>query len=71
MALLGVACANWPPFAPVRLSPPHILMSREGLIMNDKKLRRLYREEHLQVRRRGGREACFGHTALDDDPAGA
>ena len=31
-----------------------VLMRREGLIMNHKKFRRLYREERLQVRRRGG-----------------
>jgi putative transposase len=34
----------------------HILMIWEGLVMNHKKLRRLYREEGLQVRRRGGRK---------------
>ena len=28
----------------------HILLTREGLVMNHKKLRRLYREERLQVR---------------------
>ena len=31
----------------------HILLTREGIVMNHKKLRRLYREERLQVRRRG------------------
>ena len=34
----------------------HILMIWEGLHMNHKKLRRLYREEGLQVRRRGSRK---------------
>jgi len=34
----------------------HILLTREGIVMNHKKLRRLYREERLQVRRRGGRK---------------
>ena len=34
----------------------HILLGREGIVMNHKKLRRLYREERLQVRRRGGRK---------------
>ena len=38
----------------------HILLTREGLIMNHKKLRRLYREERLQVRRRGGRKRALG-----------
>ena len=28
----------------------HILLTREGIVMNHKKLRRLYREERLQVR---------------------
>jgi putative transposase len=30
----------------------HILLAREGIVMNHKKFRRLYREERLQVRRR-------------------
>jgi len=38
----------------------HILLCREGLRMNHKKLRRLYREERLQVRRRGGRKRALG-----------
>lgn len=38
----------------------HILLSREGIHMNHKKLRRLYREERLQVRRRGGRKRALG-----------
>jgi hypothetical protein len=29
----------------------HVLLRREGIIINHKKLRRLYREERLQVRR--------------------
>jgi putative transposase len=33
-----------------------ILLRREGVHVNHKKLRRLYREERLQVRRRGGRK---------------
>jgi len=35
-------------------------MRREGLTMNHKKFRRLYREERLQVRRRGGRKRALG-----------
>jgi putative transposase len=31
--------------------------------VNHKKLRRLYAEERLQVRRRGGRKPSLGHTA--------
>ncbi|MET4222596.1 transposase InsO family protein [Bradyrhizobium sp. LB14.3] len=38
-----------------------VLMRREGLTMNQKKFRRLYREERLQVRRRGGRKRARGH----------
>lgn len=34
----------------------HIMLERQGIVMNQKKLRRLYREEKLQVRRRGGRK---------------
>jgi putative transposase len=41
----------------------HILMLREGIQMNHKKLRRLYREEGLQVRRRGGRKRTLGTRA--------
>jgi hypothetical protein len=37
-----------------------VLMRREGLSMNHKKFRRLYREERLQVRRRGGRKRALG-----------
>ena len=33
-----------------------LLLEREGIRMNHKKLRRLYAEERLQVRRRGGRK---------------
>jgi len=38
----------------------HVLLRREGIVMNHKKLRRLYREERLQVRRRGGRKRALG-----------
>ena len=38
----------------------HILLTREGLVMNHKKLRRLYREERLAVRRRGARKRALG-----------
>jgi putative transposase len=41
----------------------HILLTREGIAMNHKKLRRLYREERLQVRRRGGRKRAVGTRA--------
>ncbi len=40
----------------------HILLRREGITLNHKKLRRLYAEERLQVRRRGGRKRALGTT---------
>ena len=36
-----------------------LLLRREGVLVNHKKLRRLYREEHLRVRRRGGRKRAW------------
>jgi putative transposase len=39
----------------------HVPLTREGVIMNHKKLRRLYREERLQVRRRSGPQAGTQH----------
>jgi putative transposase len=41
----------------------HLLLTREGIVMNHKKLRRLYREERLQVRRRGRRKRVLGTRA--------
>lgn len=38
----------------------HILLKREGVHLNHKKLFRLYREERLGVRRRGGRKRALG-----------
>jgi hypothetical protein len=40
-----------------------LLLEREGISMNHKKLRRLYTEERLQVRRRGGRKRALGTRA--------
>lgn len=48
----------------------HILLRREGLGMNHKKLRRLYAEERLQVRRRGGRKRALGTRAPITLPQG-
>jgi len=39
------------------------LLAREGQVMNHKKLYRLYREEKLMVRRRGGRKRALGTRA--------
>jgi transposase InsO family protein len=41
----------------------NLLLEREGTRMNHKKLRRLYAEERLQVRRRGGRKRALGTRA--------
>ena len=38
----------------------HVMLERQGIVMNLKKLGRLYREEKLQVRRRGGRKRALG-----------
>jgi putative transposase len=38
----------------------HVMLERQGIMMNQKKLRRLYREEKLQVRKRGGRKRALG-----------
>ena len=38
----------------------HVMLERQGICMNQKKLRRLYREEKLQVRKRGGRKRALG-----------
>lgn len=40
-----------------------ILLRREGLALNHKKLFRLYREERLSVRKRGGRKRALGTRA--------
>ena len=41
----------------------HILLKREGWKLNRKKLYRLYREEGLTVRKRGGRKRAIGTRA--------
>jgi len=41
----------------------HVLLKREGYVVNHKKLFRLYREERLAVRRRGGRKRAIGTRA--------
>ena len=41
----------------------HVLLRREGHVVNHKKLFRLYREEKLTVRRRGGRKRAIGTRA--------
>jgi putative transposase len=48
----------------------HTLITREGVVMNHKKFRRLYREERLQVRRRSGRKRALGTRAPMTIPQG-
>lgn len=38
----------------------HVMLKRQGWQVNHKKIRRLYREEKLQVRQRGGRKRALG-----------
>ena len=49
----------------------HLLLKNEGLVMNHKKLRRLYREEGLQVRRRSSRKRALGTRAPMALPQGS
>jgi putative transposase len=49
----------------------HVLLRREGHVVNHKRLFRLYREERLMVRRRGGRKRAIGTRSpmlLPDGP---
>ena len=48
----------------------HILLAREGVEMNWKKLYRLYSEEGLTVRKRGGRKRAIGTRAPMPIPQG-
>ena len=41
----------------------HVLLKREGHVVNHKRLLRIYREEKLAVRRRGGRKRAIGTRA--------
>jgi putative transposase len=47
----------------------HVLLSREGYHMNQKRFRRLYGQEGLQVRKRGGRKRALGTRAPLSVPA--
>jgi putative transposase len=48
-----------------------IMLKREGVLMNLKKVYRLYREERLTVRKRGGRKRALGTRAPAAIPQGA
>jgi putative transposase len=41
----------------------HVLLRREGWLVNKKRVHRLYREERLMVRKRGGRKRALGLRA--------
>ena len=48
----------------------HILLRREGVVLNHKKLYRLYREERLMVREAWRAQAGSGNADADGDTAG-
>ena len=48
----------------------HLLLKREGIAVNHKKLFRIYREERLVVRKRGGRKRALGTRAPMAVPQG-
>ena len=48
----------------------HLLLGREGIRLNRKKLYRLYKEERLTVRKRGGRKRALGTRAPMTVPQG-
>lgn len=70
----GRVCVSWRRSAAGALSEYRrlgYLLAREGMTPNHKKLRRIYREENLRVRRRGGRKRALGTRApmvLPDGP---
>ncbi len=49
----------------------HILLARDGVTLNHKRLFRLYREERLGVRKRGGRKRALGTRSPMALPDGA
>jgi putative transposase len=49
----------------------HVLLRREGHAVNRKRVQRIYREERLMVRRRGGRKRAIGTRAPLERPASA
>ena len=48
----------------------HILLTRQGMRLNHKRLFRIYREERLGVRKRGGRKRALGTRAPMAVPSG-
>ena len=49
----------------------HVLLRREGHAVNRKRVQRLYREERLTVRRRGGRKRAMGTRRPMETPVAA
>ena len=49
----------------------HVLLRREGHAVNKKRVQRLYREERLMVRRRGGRKRALGTRRPIETPTAA
>jgi putative transposase len=49
----------------------HVLLRREGHAVNKKRVQRLYREERLTVRRRGGRKRAMGTRRPIETPLSA
>jgi len=49
----------------------HVLLRREGLLVNRKRVQRIYREERLMVRRRGGRKRAMGTRRPMETPIAA
>ena len=60
---------NWPQRLIVMLRNRRVL-TRDGCRMNQKRFRRLYAQEKLQVRKRGGRKRALGMRAPIDLPDG-
>jgi putative transposase len=49
----------------------HVLLRREGQVVNRKRVQRIYREERLMVRRRGGRKRAIGTRRPMEIPVAA
>jgi putative transposase len=49
----------------------HVLLRREGQVVNKKRVQRIYREEKLTVRRRGGRKRALGERRPMETPSAA
>ena len=49
----------------------HVLLRRDGHVVNHKRVQRLYREEKLTVRRRGGRKRALGERRPLETPTAA